>query len=119
MSLVPKFSPVVVLSALLTSTLAAFRTRAALQLEILALRHQLGVLQRSVKKPQLVGLASALAIIVAGKQYFRSATSDDLRWLLAPTAKCVSVLTRSHFTHEVGVGYVDRDVNFAIAPVRR
>ena len=70
-----------------------------------------------MKKSQLVGLAVALAIVVAGKQYFRSASADDLRWLLAPTAKCVSVLTRSHFTRTVGLGYVDRDVNFVIAPV--
>src|SRR5260370_42237657 len=36
------------------ATLAApFRSRAALQLEILALRHQLGVLQRAVKRPKL------------------------------------------------------------------
>jgi len=32
---------------------ASFRTRAVLQLEILALRHQIGVLQRSVKRPKL------------------------------------------------------------------
>jgi hypothetical protein len=32
---------------------ASFRSRAALQLEILALRHQLCVLQRSVKRPKL------------------------------------------------------------------
>jgi transposase InsO family protein len=32
---------------------ASFRSRASLQLEILALRHQLGVLQRSVKRPKL------------------------------------------------------------------
>jgi len=32
---------------------ASFRSRAALQFEILALRHQLGVLQRSVKRPKL------------------------------------------------------------------
>src|SRR5215469_549479 len=31
----------------------SFRSRAALQLEILALRHQIGVLQRSVKRPKL------------------------------------------------------------------
>jgi hypothetical protein len=37
----------------LTALLASFRSRAALQLEILALRHQLGVLQRSVKRPKL------------------------------------------------------------------
>jgi hypothetical protein len=41
------------LSALLTAFFASFRSRAALQLEILALRHQLGVLQRSVKRPKL------------------------------------------------------------------
>src|SRR5712692_2938317 len=43
--------------AMLTTSVAAlssgFKTRAALQLENLALRHQLGVLHRSVKKPKL------------------------------------------------------------------
>jgi putative transposase len=37
----------------LTAVFASFRSRAALQLEILALRHQVGVLQRSVKRPKL------------------------------------------------------------------
>jgi hypothetical protein len=41
------------LSALYTSVSASLRSRAALQLEILALRHQLGVLHRSVKRPKL------------------------------------------------------------------
>src|SRR3954451_19843822 len=45
------FSPL--FSALFASLSASFRSRAALQLEILALRHQLGVLQRSVKRPRL------------------------------------------------------------------
>ena len=35
------------------SASAAFKSRAALQLENLALRHQLGVLRRSVKRPKL------------------------------------------------------------------
>jgi hypothetical protein len=48
-----KFRPTAVLSAVLASILSVFRTRGALQLGILALRHQLGVLQRSVKKPKL------------------------------------------------------------------
>jgi hypothetical protein len=39
--------------ALAAAFLAFFRSRAALQFEILALRHQLGVLQRSVKRPKL------------------------------------------------------------------
>jgi hypothetical protein len=37
------------LSALLASTMSGFRTRAALQVEILALRHELGMMQLSVK----------------------------------------------------------------------
>jgi hypothetical protein len=41
------------LNSRLASTLSVFRTRAALQLEILALRHQLGALPRSVKRPKL------------------------------------------------------------------
>ena len=48
-----RFSFGYLLSAFLTALFASFRSRAALQLEILALRHQLGVLQRSVKRPKL------------------------------------------------------------------
>jgi putative transposase len=36
-----------------TTFLSSFRSRAALQIEVLALRHQLTVLQRSVKRPKL------------------------------------------------------------------
>src|SRR5215469_10207095 len=46
-----RFGPV--LTAFLASLGASFQSRAALQLEILALRHQLGVLQRAVKRPKL------------------------------------------------------------------
>ncbi len=42
-----------VFSALFAAVLASFRNRAALQVEVLALRHQLGVLHRSVKRPKL------------------------------------------------------------------
>ncbi|MFN7648317.1 MAG: hypothetical protein ACK5UT_12455 [Acidobacteriota bacterium] len=41
------------LVALAGAFLAFFRQRTELQLEIPALRHQLGVLQRSVKRPKL------------------------------------------------------------------
>src|SRR5215510_4568908 len=46
-----RFAPI--LTTVFASLGASFRTRAALQLEILALRHQIGVLQRSVKRPKL------------------------------------------------------------------
>lgn len=41
------------LLSLLITLFSSLRSRAALQLEILALRHQLGILQRSVKRPKL------------------------------------------------------------------
>src|SRR5712692_2191998 len=44
------------LIALVAALSSVFKTRAALQLEKLALRHQLGVLHRSVKKPKLTPL---------------------------------------------------------------
>ncbi len=48
-----RLPPTAVVSALLASALSVFRTRAALQLEIIALRHQPGILRRSMKKPKL------------------------------------------------------------------
>jgi hypothetical protein len=47
------FSPALVFSTLIAAVMASFRKHAALQVEILALRHQLGVLHRSVKRPKL------------------------------------------------------------------
>jgi len=46
-----RFDPV--LRAFVAFLAASLRSRTALQLEILALRHQIGVLQRSVKRPKL------------------------------------------------------------------
>ena len=53
LSLLRRFSPFHVLAALFASLWGSFHSRAALQLEILALRQQLAVLQRSVKRPKL------------------------------------------------------------------
>src|ERR1700756_4686358 len=48
------------LSPFLTSLLSVFRSRAALQVEILALRHQIGVLRRSAKKRPKLTVADRL-----------------------------------------------------------
>ena len=53
MSLLLRFSPASVLSAIFALVLGSFRSRAALQLEIIALRHQISVLRRSGKRPNL------------------------------------------------------------------
>jgi exosortase/archaeosortase family protein len=59
-----------------------------------------------VSSPKLAALAVALACVIAGKTYYRHATADQLAWLLAPTAVCVSAATDTHFVRERGVGYV-------------
>jgi len=55
-----------VFSAFFASLVLSFRSRAALQLEILALRHQLGVLHRSVKRPTLTSSDRLLWVWLSG-----------------------------------------------------
>jgi hypothetical protein len=47
------FSPASAILAFLGAARDCFRGRASLQIEVLALRHQLHVLRRSVKRPKL------------------------------------------------------------------
>jgi putative transposase len=53
LSLIGRFRFWPISRAILAFVAASFRSRTALQLEILALRHQVCVLQRSVKRPKL------------------------------------------------------------------
>lgn len=58
----------------------------------------------------------ALAVVVVGKQYYRDASANDLRWILAPTAQLVSWITGHDFVYESGQGWINTDVMFVIAP---
>jgi putative transposase len=53
------------LRSLLLAGLALFRTRRQLAIEILALRHQLGVLKRSVKRPRLTDADRGLWVLLS------------------------------------------------------
>jgi exosortase K len=65
---------------------------------------------------QLVALVVALAVVVIGKHAYRSASAGELGWILAPTARLVSAVSGGHFSYEAGIGWVDRDATFIIAP---
>ena len=65
---------------------------------------------------RLAGLAVVLAVVIVGKQYYRTSTADDLRWILAPTAQLVSWTTGGDFLYEAGPGWVDPQIRFIIAP---
>ena len=53
------------LRSLLFAALAFFKTRRQLAMEILALRHQLGVLKRSVKRPRLTNADRAFWVLLS------------------------------------------------------
>lgn len=56
-------------------------------------------------------------LIIFGMKYFYSkAGSDDLRWILAPTARWVEILSGIPFEYEQGAGYANQDLRMLIAP---
>jgi exosortase K len=63
----------------------------------------------------IAGACIALAVIVAAKTYYRTATAGELAWILAPTAKLVSWLSGASFVYEAGPGWIDPQVRFIIA----
>lgn len=70
----------------------------------------------AARRWQLLGVAVALAVVVAGKQYYRAASAGELGWILAPTARLVSSVSGTRFVYEAGIGWVDRGATFIIAP---
>jgi len=70
-----------------------------------------------VTRVQVGALAVTAAIVVAGKQFYRGASADELQWLLAPVAKLVGGITGASFDYDSQLGWVSRDARFVIAPV--
>ena len=69
-----------------------------------------------MKKSQVIALAVAALVVVAGKEYYRTASPEDLRWILAPTVHAVTALGCGHFTFDPGAGWLDPQLGFAIVP---
>ena len=65
---------------------------------------------------RIAAVVVALAVVVAGKHFYRDASANDLRWILAPTAQLVSWITGHDFVYETGFGWTNFDVMFVIAP---
>lgn len=64
---------------------------------------------------RLLILAAVAMIAVAAKLYYSNAVADDLRWLLAPTAFLVRLVTGDNFIFEPYAGYMNADRSFLIA----
>jgi exosortase K len=76
----------------------------------------LRVAARSGRAGPCAALVAVLALVVAGKLHYSAASPGELRWILAPTAGMVSAVTGGNFAYEAGVGWVDREATFIIAP---
>lgn len=63
-------------------------------------------------------IAQCVVVLVCAftlKQYYSTASADQLRWILAPTTKCVELVSGESFEFEFHAGYISRDRTFLIA----
>jgi exosortase K len=60
--------------------------------------------------------AVVLLCAVALKLYYSGASANELRWILAPTAALVGLVSGTSFEFESYAGYVSGDRSFLIAP---
>ena len=60
-------------------------------------------------------LAIVALCALALKQYYSTATANELRWILAPTTLIVELLSGRSFTFESYTGYMSSDHTFVIA----
>ncbi|HEX5604134.1 MAG TPA: exosortase K [Pyrinomonadaceae bacterium] len=60
-------------------------------------------------------LAIVLLCALALKQYYSTATANELRWILAPTTLLVELLSGRAFVFESYTGYMSSDHTFVIA----
>lgn len=66
-------------------------------------------------KTKLCVLAVVALVAWGLKRHYADAGADDLRWILMPTARLVSVVTGTEFIAVPGEGYFSRDRLFLIA----
>lgn len=63
-------------------------------------------------------IAQCLVVLIGAlilKRYYSTASADQLRWILAPTATLVELVTGASFTFESRAGYLNSDRTFLIA----
>jgi exosortase K len=64
----------------------------------------------------MVYLGAVMAVVLAVKQAYSTASADQLRWILAPTTTLVEQLTGERFVFVPGEGYLSHQQHFLIAP---
>ncbi len=70
---------------------------------------------KAVLKENLVFYAVGFVVLSCLKLFYSRAGSDELRWILAPTARWAGSLGGLSFVYEAGQGYVNHELRFIIA----
>lgn len=70
----------------------------------------------SVIKQNLFFYVIGFGIILGIKLFYSGAGSDELKWILAPTTRLVTLFSGIPFVYESNVGYVNHSLRFLIAP---
>lgn len=70
----------------------------------------------SVIKQNLFFYVIGFCIILGIKLFYSGAGSDELKWILAPTTRLVTLFSGIPFVYESNVGYVNHSLRFLIAP---
>ena len=63
-------------------------------------------------------IAQCVVVLVCAfalKQYYSTASANQLRWILAPTRACVELVSGASFEFESNAGYISSDRSFLIA----
>ncbi len=61
-------------------------------------------------------VGAALSVAYLLKRHYSAASPDALRWVLAPTAALVELVTGVRFVAEAGAGFLSVERSFLIAP---
>ena len=72
-------------------------------------------MNRKVNWNRLAQVAVVLLVALGLKQYYSTASANQLRWILAPTTMLVSLVSGESFQFESYAGYITSDHTFVIA----
>lgn len=70
---------------------------------------------KSVIKQNWIFYLIGFAVVFGIKIFYSRAGSDELKWILTPTAWWVSILSGFSFTYKPDVGYINHSIRFIIA----
>ena len=72
-------------------------------------------MKRKVNWNRLAQVVVVLLVALGLKQYYSTASANQLRWILAPTTMLVSLVSGESFQFESYAGYITSDRTFVIA----